>query len=88
MKYVKWSPKLNANTEEWEIKIETIFDMPKTGDTFSGILHVELLSKDGSETLIDENLNAVVQRINKSIIIIHDVEKLKQNLLFPPLSFA
>ena len=88
MKYVKWSPKLNANTEEWEIKIETIFDMPKTGDTFSGILHVELLSKDGSETLIDENLNAVVQRINKSIIIIHDVETFEQNLLFPPLSFV
>ena len=68
MKYVKWSPKLNANNEEWDIKIETIFDMPKTGDTFSGTLHVELLSKDGSETLIDVSWdNAHVHRINRSI---------------------
>ena len=66
MKYVKWSPKLNANNEEWDIKIETIFDMPKTGDKFTGLLHVELLSKDGSETLINENLNVIVERINTS----------------------
>ena len=85
MKYVKWSPKLNANNEEWDIKIETIFDMPKTGDTFAGLLHVELLSKDGSETLINENLNVIVERINTSIYLqyhttTHNVEKFENKM--------
>ena len=66
LNYVKWTPTFNINNNIWDIKLETIYDMPKQGNIFPGILHVELLAKDGSKTLINENINVEIHRSEES----------------------
>ena len=67
LKFVKWKSNSCQNeNDECLVSIEAIMDMPEEGDTFTGVMHVELLSEDGSDTLINEHKSVTIERIKDS----------------------
>ena len=68
LKFVKWNSNSCPNeNDKCPVSIEAIMDLPENGDHFKGVMHVELLSEDGSDTLISEDKEVTIERMKNSL---------------------